>query len=212
MAEYWRTRVQLPPPPPKTKKGRPVGWPFLVLAAVTAESAPAWRGWPKRRSAISDKGRPKRGLACLTTSATAIAPTCGAIRVIRSVAILPTISSIRVVCRIAILSAISPIRVVCCIAVLSAISPRRVVCRVAILSAISPIRVIRSAAVSTARHAWRGNVPIRLSGRRTCSYQCNTAYQCLNLIHRKFLKLVVPSLAVRSSVTPTVSFTGVRKD
>jgi hypothetical protein len=152
------------------------------------------------------------GLICLAASASSVAHACRAIRVVRSVAIVLAASPIRVVRSVARPLATSPIGVIRSVAVMLATSPIRVVRSVPVPLATSPIRVVRSVAVSVARHAWRGNVPIRLSGRGACSYQCNTAYQCLNLIHRTFLKYVLPSMAVRSSVTPTVSFTSVRKD
>ena len=122
------------------------------------------------------------GLACLATRGPTEATACCAVRVERRVANMRTVA------------------------------PIRVVRSVAITRAIGSIRVVRSVAEGVAGCSRRHNVPIRLRGRRTCSYQCNTAYQCLNLIHRKFLKLVVPSMAVRSSVTPTVSAMGLRKD
>ena len=56
MAEYWRTRVQLPPPPPKTQKGRPLGWPFLVLVAVIAD---AGHGCRRRRAYLGAVDQPE---------------------------------------------------------------------------------------------------------------------------------------------------------
>ena len=101
------------------------------------------------------------GLVCLTASASSVAHACRAIRVVRSVAVM---------------LAASPIRVVSSVARPLATRTIGVVRSVAIMLATSPIRVVRSVAVSVTGHARRGNVPIRLSGRRTCSYQCNTSY------------------------------------
>ena len=116
------------------------------------------------------------GLVCLTASASSVAHACRAIRVVRSVAVMLAASPIRVVSSVARPLATRTIGVVRSVAIMLATSPIRVVRSVARPLATSSIRVVRSVAVSVTGHARRGNVPIRLSGRRTCSYQCNTSY------------------------------------
>jgi hypothetical protein len=152
------------------------------------------------------------GLACLAASASSVAHACRAIRVDRCVAHPVASTSIGVDGCVAHPVARSSIRVDRCVAHPVASSSIGVDSCVAHPVARSSIGVNRCVAHGETGRSRRGNVPIRLSGRCACSYQCNTAYQCLNLIHRKFLKLVVPSMAVRSSVTPTVSAMGLRKD
>ena len=83
----------------------------------------------------------------------------------------------------------------------------------AIIVASHTVRVVSSVAVGGARHARRGNVPVRLCGRRSSSHECDTANQCLNPIHCS-IPLVNGAIRGRSdrSLMDTVVLWGRQKD